>query len=73
MLAELRYAIAQAVLSGAGLNAIEEQIINRAPIDPEHKSALWLYAEAITDRPARLIIPDPDFVSVERSCPRSRT
>ncbi len=67
MLAELRYAIAQAVLSGAGLDAIEEQIINRAPIDQEQKSALWLYAEAVTDRPARLIIPDPEFVRVDSS------
>ncbi len=67
MLAELRYAIAQAVLSGARLDAIEEQIINRAPIDQEQKSALWLYAEAVTDRPARLIIPDPEFVRVDSS------
>lgn len=67
MLAELRYAIAQAVLSGAGLDAIEEQIINRAPIDQEQKSALWLYAEAVIDRPARLIIPDSEFVRVDSS------
>ena len=50
MLTELQCAIAQAVQSGAELRAIEDEIIDRAPIDEEQKSVLWLYAEALADR-----------------------
>ncbi len=50
MLAELQRTIASAVIAGAGLNAIEDEIINRAPMDEEQKSALWLYAEVLTSR-----------------------
>jgi hypothetical protein len=67
MLAGLRYTIAQAALAGIKLDAIEEQIINQAPIDSEQKSALWLYAEAVTHRPARLIAPGEGFVRVDSS------
>ncbi len=55
MFAELRGAIAQAVLAGTQLDAIERGIINPAPLNDEQKSALWLYAEAVADRPARLM------------------
>ncbi|MGO9901676.1 MAG: hypothetical protein ACLP0J_18760 [Solirubrobacteraceae bacterium] len=67
MLAGLRYAIAQAALAGIKLDAIEEQIINQAPIDEEQKAALWLYAEAVTDQPTRLIDRDDDFARVDSS------
>jgi len=50
MLTELQCTIAQAVQSGAELRAIEDEIIDRAPIDEEQKSVLWLYAEALADR-----------------------
>ncbi len=55
MFAELRGAIAQAVLAGTQLDAIERAIINPAPLDDEQKAALWLYAETVADRPARLM------------------
>jgi hypothetical protein len=50
MLAELQRTIASAVMAGAGLDAIEDEIINRAPMDEELKSAMWLYAEVLTSR-----------------------
>jgi hypothetical protein len=53
MMAELQRMIASAVMAGAGLEAIEDEIINRAPVDEEQKSALWLYAEVLTSRPPR--------------------
>jgi hypothetical protein len=60
MLAELRQAIASAVLAGVELDAIEDAIIRRAPVDEEQKSALWLYAEVLIERPAELIHENPD-------------
>ncbi len=63
--------IAVAVLSGATLDAIERDIIDCAPVDEEQKSALWLYAQAVNDRPSRLIAPDADFARADRS-PRAR-
>jgi len=50
MLVELQRTIAGAVEAGAELDAIENEIINPAPIDEDQKSALWLYAEVLTDR-----------------------
>ena len=61
---KLQDTIVAAVLAGADLDAIEEQIIDRAPLDEEQKSALWLYAEALTDRPARLLLNERDPVDV---------
>ena len=59
---KLQDTIVAAVLAGADLDAIEEEIIDRAPLDEEQKSALWLYAEALTDRPARLLLNETDPV-----------
>ena len=53
MLTELQRTIAAAVSDGCELDAIEEQIINQAPLDEEDKSVLWLYAEALTQQRAR--------------------
>lgn len=50
MVSELQRQIAQAVLAGADLDAIDEAIIERAPLDEEQKSALWLYAEGMLER-----------------------
>ena len=61
---KLQDTIVAAVLAGADLDAIEEQIIDRAPLDEEQKSALWLYAEALTDWPARLLLNERDPVDV---------
>ena len=49
MLVRLQQAIASAVLAGVELDAIEDSIISRAPVDEEQKSALWLYAEVLID------------------------
>jgi hypothetical protein len=42
--------IAQAVLDGADLEEIEAEIIDAAPLDEDQRSALWLYAEALSER-----------------------
>jgi hypothetical protein len=42
--------IAKAVRAGVTIERIEETIIDRAPLDEEHKSALWLYAQALCER-----------------------
>jgi hypothetical protein len=60
MLAELRQAIASAVLDGVELDASEDDIVSRAPVDEDQKSALWLYAEVLIARPAELIHENPD-------------
>src|ERR1039458_9556707 len=53
MFSELQHWIVLAVLGDANLDAIEARIIDPAPIDSEHKSALWLYAEALLERRRR--------------------
>ena len=50
MEAGLHRQVAQAVRSGMALDAIETTIIAPAPIDEEHKAALWLYAEVLEER-----------------------
>ena len=50
IVSELHRQIADAVLAGARVDAIEETIIDPAPLDEEHKSALWLYAQALQER-----------------------
>jgi hypothetical protein len=50
MLAEL-HLIAQAFRAGADLDSIEEAIITPSRVDEDQKAALWLYAEALRERP----------------------
>ena len=50
MVSELLRQIADAVLAGAGIDAIDEAIIYPAPLDEEQKSVLWLYAQALHER-----------------------
>lgn len=59
MFAELREAIACAALAGVELDTIDAQFIRPIPVDEEQKSALWLYAQAVTDRPMRSFAFDP--------------
>ena len=47
MISELQRQIAGAVVAGTPVDAIEEALIDPAPLDEEHKSALWLYADAL--------------------------
>jgi hypothetical protein len=44
---ELQREIADAVLAGAEVDAIEGAIIGPAPLDGEQKAVLWLYAHAL--------------------------
>jgi hypothetical protein len=50
MFSELQHWIVLAVLGDTNLDTIEARIIDPAPIDNEHRSALWLYAEALLER-----------------------
>ena len=42
---------------GASLERVEAEVIERCNLHQDEKSALWLYAWSIVDRPAR---PDSD-------------
>jgi len=67
-------AVALAVLTGCGdtrqMLGLDKQtpdefkIINRAPLDEEQQSALCLYAQALADRPARLMLGEREFVGL---------
>jgi hypothetical protein len=48
MVSELQ--IAHAVMAGGDVDAIDEAIIDPAPINAEQKSVLWLYAEGLRER-----------------------
>ena len=50
MVSQLLRQIADAVLAGADVDAIDEAIIAPAPLDEERKSVLWLYAQALQER-----------------------
>jgi hypothetical protein len=44
--------ISRSIASGASLAEIETTLINPAPLDSDHKAALWMYAWS-AHRPAR--------------------
>ena len=46
------------------IRARRPKIINRAPLDEEQQSALCLYAQALADRPARLMLGEREFVGL---------
>jgi hypothetical protein len=50
MVSELLRQIADAGRAGAGVDAIDEAIIDPAPLDEEQESVLWLYAQALQER-----------------------
>ena len=52
MVSELQLRVAEALRAGSGLVEIEEAIIDPALVDEEQKAALWLYAEALRERPS---------------------
>ena len=58
MVSELLRQIADAVLAGAGVDAIDEAIIDPAPLDEEQKSVLWLYARALQGRRSDGMLPE---------------
>jgi hypothetical protein len=45
--------IAQAIRAGQDVDEIEQRIIQPAPVAEDEKSALWLYAQALSERPHR--------------------
>jgi hypothetical protein len=47
---ELQERVRAMVLAGASLSVIEEVVIERAPLGPEDRDALWLYAWALESR-----------------------
>jgi hypothetical protein len=53
MISQLHQQIAQAVVSGRTIDEIELSIIEPAPLAEDEKSALWLYAQALAERPHR--------------------
>ena len=57
MVSELVRQIAEMVLAGAGVDAIEEAIIDPAPLDEEQKSVLWLYAQTLQERRSDGMLP----------------
>jgi hypothetical protein len=53
VISDLHRQIADAVRTGVDLDEIERNIIDRAPIVEDERSALWLYAQALSERPVR--------------------
>ena len=51
MTSELHSQITHAVRTGLDLDEIEQDIIEPAPIAEDEKSALWLYAQVLSERP----------------------
>ena len=51
MVSDLHGRIAYAVRAGFELDEIEQNIIEPAPIAEDEKSALWLYAQVLSERP----------------------
>ncbi len=46
----LKEQVAEAVGEGADLHEVEERLIEHAPLDPEARDALWLYAWGLLER-----------------------
>ena len=64
MFEELQRLIALAVIAGASLDRIEEEILDCAPLDDEQRGALWLYAEALLARHREGALDDRVLASV---------
>ncbi len=48
----LKEKVAEAVGAGADLHEVELRVIDDAPVDPESRDALWLYAWGLLERDA---------------------
>jgi hypothetical protein len=53
MSSDLHRQIAHAVRDGLDIDAIEQDIIEPAAMAEDEKSALWLYAQVLSERPRR--------------------
>jgi hypothetical protein len=51
VIAELHREITRALRAGFDIDEIEQNIIEPAPLAEDEKSALWLYAQALAERP----------------------
>ena len=56
----LREQVAEAVDEGSDLHEVEERVIEGAPVEPEVRDALWLYAWSLLER-------DDDAPQLQRS------
>ena len=65
MVSELLRQIANAVLAGAGIDAIDEAIIDPAPVDEEQKAVLWLYAQALQERRGDRMLAERELALTE--------
>ena len=48
----LKEKVDEALGEGADLHEVEERVIDRAPVDPDARDALWLYAWGVLERDA---------------------
>ena len=46
----LKEQVDEALGEGADLDEVEERVIARAPVEPEMRDALWLYAWGLLER-----------------------
>ena len=59
MTEDLHRRIAHAILAGMDLDEIQEAIIDPSPLDGDEKAAMWLYADALRERPTgRVLLGD---------------
>ncbi len=49
----LKEKVAAAVGAGADLKEVEEDVIERAPLEPDVRDALWLYAWTLSEQAQR--------------------
>jgi hypothetical protein len=59
MTEDLQHQTAHATLAGASFDEIQHAIIDPAPLDEEEKSAVWLYAAVLRERPRCRILAEP--------------
>ena len=57
MATQARQRIIQAVQDRLDLAAIEQTIIDPAPVEEDEKAALWLYAQALRERATQTCEP----------------
>jgi hypothetical protein len=68
MVADLQQRITVAVLSGAECDVIEQSIIDPPQLDEEQKSALWLYAHALTEPRSEAMLSGWELRANSRPC-----
>ena len=64
MTEDLQRQIAHAIVAGMDLDEIQAAIIDRSPLDADEKAAMWLYAEALQERPSSRVLGELGEVPV---------